>query len=164
MIVSDSMMQKVDMPGLWFLKSNRPLSDISDLIYELSVKGCAHFFVRSQFKREIQKDVLAKVMKDFLDEASDENERNWLEQEMSEHKEHGFLDDLPSMPDIINFHNNNIILEDIFELGYDDEKDFLKILQLNQEDAIRINTTMIIFVQEKDYGPATEFIENHLFE
>ena len=75
-------MQKVDMPGLWFLKSNRPLSDISDLIYELSVKGCAHFFVRSQFKREIQKDVLAKVMKDFLDEASDENERNWLEQEM----------------------------------------------------------------------------------
>ena len=187
MIVSDSMMQKVDMPGLWFLKSNRPLSDISDLIYELSVKGCAHFFVRSQFKREIQKDVLAKVMKDFLDGASDENERNWLEREMSEYYEHGFffypeelndyvengyfwcdtahfLDDLPSMPDIINFHNNNIILEDIFELGYDDEKDLLKILQLNQEDAIRINTTMIIFVQEKDYGPATEFIENHLFE
>ena len=187
MIVSDSMLQKVDMPGLWFLKSSRPSSDISDLIYELSVKGCAHFFVRSQFKREIQKDVLAKVMKDFLDGASDENEKNWLEQEMSEYKEHGFfyypeelndyvengyfwcdtahfLDDLPSMPDIINFDNNNIILEDISELKYDDEKDFLKILQLNQEDAIRINTTMIIFVQEKDYGPATEFIENHLFE
>ena len=187
MFVSNSMMQKVDVPGLWFLKSNRPLSDISDLIYELSVKGCAHFFVRSQFKREIQKDVLAKVLKDFLDGASDENERNWLEQEMSEYKEHGFfyypeelndyvengyfwcdtahfLDDLPSMPDIINFHNNNIILEDIFELGYDDEKDFLKILQLNQEDAIRINTTVIIFVQDIDYGPATEFIENHLFE
>jgi hypothetical protein len=34
---------------------------------------------------------------------------------------------------------------------------------LNQEDAIRINTTMIIIVQEKEYGPATEFIENHLF-
>ncbi len=186
MIVSDSMMQKVDVPGLWFLKSNRPSSDISDLIYELSVKGCAHFFVRSQFKREIQKDVLAKVMKDFLDGASDENEKNWLEQEMSEYKEHGFffypeemndyvengyfwrdtvafLDDY-YMPNIINIYNSNIILEDIFELGYDDEKDFLKILQLNQEDAIRINTTMIIIVQEKDYGPATEFIENHLFE
>ena len=38
MIVSDSMLQKVDMPGLWFLKSSRPSSDISDLIYELSVK------------------------------------------------------------------------------------------------------------------------------
>ena len=187
MIVSDSMLQKVDMPGLWFLKSSRPSSDISDLIYELSVKGCAHFFVRSQFKREIQKEVLAKVIKDYLDGASDENERNWMEQELSEYREHGFfyypeelndyvengyfwcdtahfLDDLPSMPDIINFHNNNIILEDIFELGYDDEKDFLKILQLNQEDAIRINTTVIIFVQDKDYGPATEFIENHLFD
>ena len=187
MIVSDSMMQKVDMPGLWCLKSNRPLSDISELIYELSVKGCAHFFVRSQFKREIQKDVLAKVMKDFLDKASDENERNWLEQEMSEHKEHGFffypeelndyvengyfwcdtahfLDELPSMPDIINFHNNNIILEDIFELGYDDEKDFLKALQLYHEDAIRIKSTVIVLVQEKNYGSATECIEKHLFE
>ena len=187
MIVSDSMMQKVDMPGLWFLKSSRPSSDISDLIYELSVKGCAHFFVRSQFKREIQKDVLAKVMKDYLDGASDENERNRLEQGMSEYREHGFfnypeelndyvengyfwcdtayfLDDLPSMPDIINFDNNNIILEDIVELGYDDEKDLLKILQFNQEDAIRINTTVIIFVQDKDYGPATEFIEKHLFD
>lgn len=143
--------------------------------------------VRTQFKREIQKDVLAKVMKDCLDGTSDKNERNRLELGMSEYKEHGFfyypeemndyvengyfwcdtvyfLDDLPSMPDIINFHNNNIILEDIFELKYDDEKDFLKILQLNQEDAIRINTTMIIIVQEKDYGTATEFIENHLFE
>ena len=187
MIVSDSMLQKVDMPGLWVLKSSRPSSDISDLIYELSVKGCAHFFVRSQFKREIQKEVLAKVMKDYLDGASDENERNRLELGMSEYKEHGFfyypeelndyvengyfwcdtahfLDDLPFMPDIINFDNNNIILEDIFELGYDDEKDLLKILQLNQEDAIMINTTVIIFVQDKDYGPVTEFIENHLFD
>ena len=187
MIVTDSMLQKVDMPGLWFLKSSRPSSDISDLIYELSVKGCAHFFVRSQFKREIQKEVLAKVIKDYLDGASDENERNWMEQELSEYREHGFfyypeelndyvengyfwcdtahfLDDLPFIPDIINFDNNNIILEDIFELGYDDEKDLLKILQLNQEDAIRINTTVIIFVQDKDYGPATEFIEKHLFD
>ena len=187
MIISDSMLQKVDIPGLWFLKSSWPLSDISDLIYELSVKGCAHLFVRTQFKREIQKDVLEKVMKDYLDGASDKDERNRLELGMSEYKEHGFfyypeemndyvengyfwcdtahfLDDLPYMPDIINFYNDNIILEDIFELEYDDEKDLLKILQLNQEDAIRINTTMIIIVQEKDYGPATEFIENHLFE
>ena len=187
MIVSDSMMQKVDMPGLWFLKSSRPSSDISDLIYELSVKGSAHLFVWSQFKREIQKNVLAKIMKDYLDGASDENERNRLEQGMSEYREHGFfnypeelndyvengyfwcdtahfLDYLPFMPDIINFDNNNIILEDISELEYDDEKDLLKILQLNQEDAIRINTTVIIFVQDKDYGPATEFIEKHLFD
>lgn len=97
MFVSDSMMQKVDIPGLWFLNSSRPSSDISDLIYELSVKGCAYFFVRSQFKREIQKDVLAKVMKDFLDGASDENERNWLEQEMLDYKEHGFSSNIMKM-------------------------------------------------------------------
>ena len=187
MIVTESMMLKISEPGIWFMKSSEQITDISNLIYELSVKGCAHLFVNTQYLKEIKRDVVAKVMKDRLDEASDENERNWLEQEMSEHKEHGFffypeelndyvengyfwcdtahfLDDLPSMPDIINFDNNNIILEDIFELGYDDEKDLLKILQLNQEDAIRINTTVIIFVQDKDYGPATEFIENHLFD
>ena len=135
----------------------------------------------------VSKRTVAKVMKDFLDGASDENERNRLDQGMSEYRELGFfyypeelndyvengyfwcdtayfLDDLPSMPDIINFDNNNIILEDISELEYDDEKDLLKILQLNQEDAIRINTTVIIFVQDKDYGPATEFIEKHLFD
>lgn len=183
MIVSDSMMQKVDMPGLWFLKSNRPLSDISDLIYELSVKGCAHFFVRSQFKREIQKDVLAKVMKDFLDEASDENERNWLEQEMSEHKEHGFffypeeLNDyvengyfwcdtvilMDDLHEIGNYSNDIIILEDMNDLHYEDETDLLKILQLNHVDAIRHRDTMVVLVQEENYGPASDFIETHLF-
>ena len=183
MIVSDSMMQKVDMPGLWFLKSNRPLSDISDLIYELSVTGCAHFFVRSQFKREIQKDVLAKVMKDFLDEASDENERNWLEQEMSEHKEHGFffypeeLNDyvengyfwcdtvilMDDLHEIGNYSNDIIILEDMNDLHYEDETDLLKILQLNHVDAIRHRDTMVVLVQEENYGPASDFIETHLF-
>ena len=183
MIVSDSMMQKVDMPGLWFLKSNRPSSDISDLIYELSVKGCAHFFVRSQFKREIQKDVLAKVMKDFLDEASDENERNWLEQEMSEHKEHGFffypeeLNDyvengyfwcdtvilMDDLHEIGNYSNDIIILEDMNDLHYEDETDLLKILQLNHVDAIRHRDTMVVLVQEENYGPASDFIETHLF-
>ena len=183
MILTDSMLQKVDMPGLWFLKSSRPSSDISDLIYELSVKGCAHFFVRSQFKREIQKDVLAKVMKDFLDEASDENERNWLEQEMSEHKEHGFffypeeLNDyvengyfwcdtvilMDDLHEIGNYSNDIIILEDMNDLHYEDETDLLKILQLNHVDAIRHRDTMVVLVQEENYGPASDFIETHLF-
>ena len=185
MFVSDSMMQKVDVPGLWFLKSSRPSSDISDLIYELSVKGCAHFFVRSQFKREIQKEVLAKVIKDYLDGASDENERNRLEQEMLDYKEHGFSSNLQVMNDFIeegffwndtvimideiplfclNYRNAIIILEDINDLRHDDETDLLKALQLYHEDAIRIKSTVIVLVQEKNYGSATEFIEKHLFE
>ena len=183
MIVSDSMLQKVDKLGLWFLKSSRPVYDISDLIYELSVKGYAQLFVRTKFMREIQENVIAKVMKDFLDGASDEDERKWLEKEMSEYKEQGyfycpkemnyymengyfwcnnvvFIDDFPM---ICNYHNYIVILEDIYELKYDDENDLSKILQLNHEDAIEYNVTMIIIIKEKDYGPAKDFIENHLF-
>ena len=185
MFVSDSMMQKVDVPGLWFLKSNRPSSDISDLVYELGVNGSTHLYVRTQFKKEVHNNVISKIIKGIIDGASDINERKWLEQEMLDYKEHGFSSNLQMMNDYIeegffwndivimideiplfclNYRNAIIILEDINDLRHDDEKDLLKILQLNQEDAIRINTTMIIFVQEKDYGPATEFIENHLFE
>ena len=167
MIVSDSMMQKVDMPGLWFLKSNRPLSDISDLIYELSVKGCAHFFVRSQFKREIQKDVLAKVMKDFLDEHK-EHGFFFYPEELNDYVENGYfwcdtvilMDDLH---EIGNYSNDIIILEDMNDLHYEDETDLLKILQLNHVDAIRHRDTMVVLVQEENYGPASDFIETHLF-
>ena len=91
MIVTESMMLKISEPGIWFMKSSEQITDISNLIYELSVKGCAHLFVNTQYLKEIKRDVVAKVMKDRLDEASDENERNWLEQEMSEYYEHGFF-------------------------------------------------------------------------
>ena len=154
MIVTDSMLQKVYEPGLWFLKSSRPSSDICDLIYELAVKGGAHIFVKAQQNKNIQRNVITRVMKDYLEEATDQNERNWMEQEIiGYHEQH----------EIGNYNNDIIILEDINDLQYGDEKDLLKILQLNHEDAIEYKDTMIILVQEKSYGPATEFIETHLF-
>ena len=183
MIVTESMMLKISEPGIWFMKSSEQITDISNLIYELSVKGCAHLFVNTQYLKEIKRDVVAKVMKDRLDEASDENERNWLEQDMSEYHEHGFfsysedmneyaengyfwrdtvilMDDLH---EIGNYSNDIIILEDINDLYYEDEKDLLKILQSNHVDAVRHKDTMIILVQEKNYGPASDFIKTHLF-
>ena len=185
MIVSDSMLQKVDKPGLWFLKSSRPSSDISDLVYELGVNGSTHLYVRTQFKKEVHNNVISKIIKSIIDGASDVNERKWLEQEMLDYKEHGFSSNLQVMNDYIeegffwndtvimideiplfclNYRNAIIILEDINDLGYDDETDFLKALQLYHEDAIRIKSTVIVLVQEKNYGSATEFIEKHLFE
>ena len=183
MIVTDSMLQKVYELGLWFLKSSRPSRDICDLIYELSVKGGAHIFVKTQHNKEIRENVLAKVMKDCLDEATDQNERVWLEQAMSEYHEYGFFYYPDEMNDYIengyfwsytvimmddlheigNYNNDLIILEDMNDLHYGDEKDLLTILQLNHKDAIDYKDTMIIIIQEKDYGPATEFIETHLF-
>ena len=49
------------------------------------------------------------------------------------------------------------------DLHYEDETDLLKILQLNHVDAIRHRDTMVVLVQEENYGPASDFIETHLF-
>ena len=183
MIVTDSMLKKIYMPGLWFLKSRHPSSDICDLVYDLAVKSGTRVLVKTQDNREMQGNIITKVMKDHLDKASDQNERDWLEQDMSEYHEHGFfsysedmneyaengyfwrdtvilMDDLH---EIGNYSNDIIILEDINDLYYEDEKDLLKILQSNHVDAVRHKDTMIILVQEKNYGPASDFIETHLF-
>ena len=97
MFVSDSMMQKVDIPGLWFLNSSRPSSDISDLVYELGVNGSTHLYVRTKFKKEVHNNVISKIIKGIIDGASDVNERKWLEQEMLDYKEHGFSSNIMKM-------------------------------------------------------------------
>ena len=177
-------MQMISEPGIWFMKSSEQITDISNLIYELAVKGCAHLFVNTQFQKEIKRDVVAKVMKGRLDEASDENERNWLEQEMSEYYEHGFFYYPEEMNDygengpfwkedvylgddsdlsIFDYPSKASIVEGLDYLPFEDEKDLKDNLQLIHDDAIEYGKSVIVLVQKKDYGPATDFIEAHLF-
>lgn len=184
MIVTDSMMQKISEPGLWFVKSSKPIADMSTLIYELAVEGCAHLYVNTQYKKEIEREVIAKVMKDRLDEAADQNERNWLEQEMSEYDEHGFffypeemndyvengpfwkedvyIDDYPYLS-LFDYPSKAAIVEGISFLPLEDERDLKDNLLTIHNEAMEYEKTMIVLVQVKDYGPATEFIETHLF-
>jgi hypothetical protein len=89
-------------------------------------------------------------------------------EEMNEYAENGYfwrdtvilMDDLH---EIGNYSNDIIILEDMNDLHYEDETDLLKILQLNHVDAIRHRDTIVVLVQEENYGPASDFIETHLF-
>ena len=184
MIVTDSMMQKMSEPGLWFMKSTKPIADMSSLIYELAVKGCAHLFVNSQYQKEIQREVIAKVMKDRLDEASDKNERNWLEQEMSEYYEHGFFFYPEEMNDyvengsfwkedvylgddsilsIFDYPSKIAIVEGLNYLPFDDEMDLKENLLSIHKDAMGYGKSVIVLVQEKNYGLAAELIQTHLF-
>ena len=142
MIVTDSMLKKIYEPGLWFLKSIHPSSDICDLVYDLAVKSGARVLVKTQHNKEIQGDIITKVMNDHLDKASDQNERILLEQDMYEYHDHGFfsyseemneyaengyfwrdtvilMDDLH---EIGNYSNDIIILEDMNDLHYEDVK------------------------------------------
>lgn len=184
MTLTYSMIQKLSEPGLWFIKSNQPRNDIRNLVNELTVKIGVPISVNTTCKKEIQEYVIAKVMRDCIISASDENEKNWLEQEMSEYNVHGFFsypehmndyvengpfweeyvhfnDDLPLQ--IHNYVDRIIVYEDIHTLEYDEETVFLKILQLNHEEALRLNRTVIVLVTKELVESAKEFIENHLF-
>ena len=91
MTLTDSMMQKFFEPGLWFYKTYQPMTDISKMVYELSVKNGVPVTVLSSCNTRIQQSIIAMVKKDCIDAACNENERNWLEQEMSEYNTHGFF-------------------------------------------------------------------------
>ena len=184
MIVTESMMQKISEPGLWFMKSIKPITDISNLIYELTVKGCAHLFVNTQYQKEIQREVIAKVMKDRIDEASDEDERNWLEREMSEYYEHGFFFYPEEMNDyvengsfwkqevylgddsnlsIFDYPSKIVIVEGIDYLPFEEEKDLKENFLAIHEDAIVYEKNVIVMVQEESDGSASDYIERNLF-
>ena len=177
-------MLKVREPGMWFRFTSRPMADISELIYDLAVTCGIPVSVVSSFERQLRKDIIAKVMNDCIGRASDENEKNWLESEMAEYKAHGlffypqemneFVEGGSFWAEYVHFRENIwenvpnytkgvIIVDDMSTLSFDDEKDPLKIIQLNHEDAIDYKSTVIVFVHEKSFGTEKEFIESHLF-
>lgn len=91
MELSESIIKKISQPGLWIMKSMQPCRDISQFIYEMVYKGGMFVDIFSSNKREIKNEVVALIRQDCIDNVSDENERNWIEQEMSEYNTHGFF-------------------------------------------------------------------------
>lgn len=181
--LTDSMIKKLSEPGLWFLRSDRQMNDFCCLLYELAVKMGVPVTVLSQNKKQIQNAVIAKVGQDIIKSAYTENEKNWLEDEMSEYHTHGFFfhpdemnDYVPNGPfwsEYVSFREEDklvlgncphktVIVEDINALCYDDERVLPQILTLNNEEAVRNHYTVIVLLQAKKYGIATRFIDRHL--
>jgi len=90
MEIVDSL-EKVIQPGLWLVRSSQPIVDVSSFIYEIGIELGQPLTVLTFAMKEIQNEVFSLVRKDCLESASDELEYNWLEQELSEYKTHGFL-------------------------------------------------------------------------
>ena len=91
MELSESIIKKISQPGLWVVKSMLPCRDISQFIYEMVYKGGVSVDIYTNNKKEIQNEVVAMIRQDCINNASDENERNWLEQEMAEYNTHSFF-------------------------------------------------------------------------
>ena len=163
-------MQKILEPGLWFYNTYQPMTDISKMVYELSVKNGVPVTVLSSYNTRIQQSIIAMVKKDCIDTASNENERNWLEQEMSEHNIHGFffhpqemndyVEDGPFWSNYVHFNDedwlnfsccphNVVLIEDINVLcDYEGETDLENTLPLVHADAIERNKTVVVFISE----------------
>lgn len=57
MMLTDSMMQKISEPGLWFYESYQPITDMSKMVYELSVRNGIPVTVLSSCNKRIQQDI-----------------------------------------------------------------------------------------------------------
>lgn len=166
MEITDSL-EKVIQPGLWLVRSRQPITDVGRFVYEIGVELGQPLTVLTFAKKEIQDEVFSLVRKDCLESASDELEYNWLEQELSEYKTHGFLwhpeelnDYLPNGSfwsnyvqfdaggwlSLANCSFNIILVDDVAKMWWEDETDIYQILSLVEKDAIEKKKTVFLFV------------------
>lgn len=176
--------EKLSQPGLWFVCSKHPASEISRHVYNLAVElGLPVVIYSSSTKKEIQNEVLGSIKAKCIEAASDELERNWLEQEMMEYNNHGFFWHPEELNDYIpngsfwtnyvffdefkilsftNSFSNIYLIENLSELWYDDECDIFQSLPSMEKEAIEYKKTFIVFVSPNDTCVNESYIKSHL--
>ena len=157
---------KIIRPGLWLVNSRQPVVDVSRFVYEIGVELGQPLTVLSSARKVIQDEVVALIGKDYLEKTSDELERNWLEQELSEYYAHGFF----WHPEELNDYSPNgsfwsnyiqfdadgwlslpncsydiILVDDPSALWWEDETEISRILPLVEEDAKEKGKTIFVF-------------------
>jgi hypothetical protein len=165
--------EKLSKPGLWFVKTKQPCKELCKYVYDLAVEmGVPVAVFSSASKREIQNSVIEMIQKKCVDMASDELERNWLEQEMTEYNTHGqfwypeemndyvpngsfwssyvFFDEFKILS-FTNTFSNLYLIDNLSELWYKDESEGnLSRLPSIEKEAIEFKKTMIVFVSSYD--------------
>ena len=164
--------EKLSKPGLWFVKTRQPCTELCKYVYELAVElGLPVVVYSSASKKEIQNNIIEMVKKKCIDMASDELERNWLEQEMTEYNTHGqfwypeemndyvpngsfwsnyvFFDEFKILS-FTNTFSNLYLIDNLSELWYDDESNLLRSLPSIEKEAVKYKKTFIVFVSSYD--------------
>ena len=92
MILTDYLLQKLNKPGLWFVCSEHPASELIKYVYDFAVELGVPVVVYSDIpQKEIQNSVIDLIKAKYIGNAENESERDWLEQEMMEYNTHGFF-------------------------------------------------------------------------
>lgn len=171
-MVTLNTIEKLNKPGLWFVKTGQPCTELCRYVYELAVElGVPVVVYSSASKKEIQNNVIEMVKKKCVDMASDELERNWLEQEMTEYNTHGqfwypeemndyvpngsFWSNYVSFDEfkILSFTNsfsNLYLIDNLSELRYDGDSELSQLLPLIEKEALEYKKTFIVFVSSYD--------------
>ena len=159
--------EKVIKPGLWLVRSRQPIADVSRFVYEIGVELGQPLTVLTFDKKEIQNEVFFLVKKNCLESASSELEYNWLEQELSEYKTHGFLwhpeelnvylpngsfwssyiqFDADGWLSLANCSYGIILVDDVTKMWWEDESELSRILAMVEKDAKEKMKTVFLFV------------------
>ena len=171
-MVTLNTIEKLNKPGLWFVKTGQPCTELCRYVYELAVElGVPVVVYSSASKKEIQNNVIEMVKKKCVDMASDELERNWLEQEMTEYNTHGQFWYPEEMNDYVpigsfwsnyvfidvfkilsytNSFSNLYLIDNLSELWYNDESNLLRSLPSIEKEAVKYKKTFIVFVSSYD--------------
>ena len=84
--------EKLNKPGLWFMRSIQPAKELGRYVYELTVElGRPIVVYSNSSKKEIQNTVIDLIKTKCIENAPDITERVWLEQAMSEYNTHGLI-------------------------------------------------------------------------
>lgn len=172
MILTDYLLQKLNKPGLWLVCSEHPASELKQYVYDFAVESGLPIVVYSGIpKKEIQNAVIDLIKTKCIENAENENERDWLEQEMTEYNTHGFFwypeelnDFVPNGSfwtdyvffdefKILSFTNsfsNLYLIDNLSELRLDDEGDLSRTLLSIEREAVEYNKTIIVFVSPND--------------
>ena len=184
-MVTLNTIEKLNKPGLWFVKTGQPCIELCRYMYELAVElGVPVVVYSSASKKEIQNNVIEMVKKKCVDMASDELERNWLEQEMTEYNTHGqfwypeemndyvpigsfwsnyvFFDEFKILS-FTNSFSNLYLIDNLSELRYDGDSELSQSLPLIEKEAIEFKKTLVVFIASPNIEIPSEFVENHLF-
>ena len=172
MIFTYSLLQKLNKPGLWFVCSEHPASELKQYVYDFAVESGLPIVVYSDIpKKEIQNAVIDRIKTKCLENATDEKERDWLEQEMTEYDNHGFFWYPEELNDFIpngffwnnyvffdefkilsftNSFSNLYLIDNLSELLLDNEGGLSRTLPSIEKEAVEYQKTIIVFVSSND--------------
>ncbi|MBR0527480.1 MAG: hypothetical protein IJJ98_12435 [Prevotella sp.] len=159
--------EKLNKPGLWFMRSIQPAKELGRYVYELTVElGRPIVVYSNSSKKEIQNTVIDLIKTKCIENAPDITERVWLEQAMSEYNTHGLIchpeERNEFIPDdsfwseyvffdeykILSFTNSFshlYLIDNLSELWLDDEGNLSQSLLSIEKEAVEYKKTIIVF-------------------